>query len=60
MPASRRKSKRLQQKRKEKIERIKQRRAAQIAGCQEVATSGKISTDTKRVYYLVAGVAIAT
>lgn len=49
----------LQQKRKEKMERIKQRRAAQIAAVKRSLPGGKISTDTKRVYYLVAGVAIA-
>jgi hypothetical protein len=49
----------LQQRRKEKIERIKQRRAAQIAAVKRSLPGGKISTDTRRVYYLVAGVAIA-
>jgi hypothetical protein len=49
----------LQQKRKEKIERIKQRRAAQVAAVKRSLPGGKFSTDTKRVYYLVAGVAIA-
>ncbi len=48
----------LQQKRKGKIERIKQRRAAQIAAVKRSLPGGKISTDTKRVYYLVAGVAL--
>lgn len=48
-----------QQKRKEKIERIKQRRAAQVAAVKRSLPGGKISTDTKRVYYLVAGVTIA-
>lgn len=48
-----------QEKRKEKIERIKQRRAAQVAAVKRSLPGGKISTDTKRVYYLVAGVAIA-
>jgi hypothetical protein len=48
-----------QQKRKEKIERLKQRRAAQVAAVKKSLPGGKISTDTKRVYYLVAGVAIA-
>lgn len=49
----------LQQRRKEKIERIKQRRAEQLAAVKRSLPGGKISTDTKRVYYLVAGVAIA-
>jgi hypothetical protein len=49
----------LQEKRKERIERIKQRRTAQIAAVKRSLPGGKISTDTKRVYYLVAGVAIA-
>ncbi len=53
------KVKTLQQKRKEKIERLKQRRAAQVAAVKRSLPSGKISTDTKRVYYLVAVVAIA-
>jgi hypothetical protein len=49
----------LQQKRKEKIERIKQRRAARLAAVRRSLPGGKILTDTKRVYYLIAGVAIA-
>jgi hypothetical protein len=49
----------LQQRRKEKIERVKQRRAVQLAAVKRSLPGGKISTDTKRVYYLVAGVAIA-
>ena len=53
------KVKTLQQKRKEKIERLKERRAAQVAAVKRSLPGGKISTDTKRVYYLVAGVAIA-
>ena len=52
------KVKTLQQKRKEKIERIKQRRASQVAAVKRSLPGGKISTDTRRVYYLVAGVAI--
>ncbi len=47
-----------QQKRKEKIERLKQRRAAQIAAVHRSLPGGKISTDTRRVYYLIAGVAM--
>jgi hypothetical protein len=53
------KVKTLQQRRKEKIERMKQRRAAQIAAVKRSLPGGKLATDTKRVYYLVAGVAIA-
>ena len=49
----------LQQKRKEKIERLKQQRAARIAAVKRSLPGGKISTDTKRVYYLVGGIAIA-
>jgi hypothetical protein len=48
----------LQQKRKEKIERIKQRRAAQVQAVKRSLPGGKVSTDTRRVYYLIAGVTI--
>ena len=53
------KVKTLQEKRKEKIERLKQKRAAQVAAIKRSLPGGKLSTDTRRVYYLVAGVAIA-
>lgn len=53
------KVKTLQERRKEKIERIKQKRAAQIASIKRSLPGGKLSTDTRRVYYLVAGMAIA-
>jgi hypothetical protein len=48
-----------QQRRKERIERIKQRRAAHVAAVKRSLPGGKLATDTKRVYYLIAGVAIA-
>jgi hypothetical protein len=53
------KVKTLHERRKERIERIKQRRAAQVAAVKRSLPGGKLSTDTKRVYYLIAGVAIA-
>jgi hypothetical protein len=53
------KVKTLQERRKERIERIKQKRAEQVAAIKRSLPGGKLSTDTKRVYYLVAGMAIA-
>ena len=53
------KVKTLQERRKERIERIKQKRASQVAAIKRSLPGGKLSTDTRRVYYLVAGVAIA-
>jgi hypothetical protein len=53
------KAKTLQERRKERIERIKQKRAAQVAAVKRSLPGGKLSTDTKRVYYLIAGMAIA-
>jgi hypothetical protein len=52
------KVKTLHERRKERIERVKQRRAAQVAAVKRSLPGGKLSTDTKRVYYLIAGVAI--
>jgi len=53
------KVKTLQQRRKERIERVKQRRAQHVASVKRSLPGGKLSTDTKRVYYLVAAVTIA-
>jgi hypothetical protein len=53
------KVKTLQQRRKERIERVKQRRAQHIAAVKRSLPGGKLEIDTKRVYSLIAGVAIA-
>ena len=53
------KVKTLQQRRKERIERVKQRRAAHVAAVKRSLPGGKLSTDTRRVHFLIAGVTIA-
>lgn len=53
------KVKTLRQRRQERLERVKQRRAQHVAAIKRSLPGGKLETDTKRVYYLIAGVAIA-
>ncbi len=53
------KVKTMQERRKERIERIKERKAAQLATVKRSLPGGKISTDTRRVYFLIAGIALA-
>jgi hypothetical protein len=45
--------------RKERLERIKERQQAQVASVKRSLPGGKVSTDTSRVYYLIGGVAAA-
>ncbi len=49
----------IQDRRKERVERIKERRRATVETTRKNLPGGKINTDTRRVYYLVAGIAIA-
>jgi hypothetical protein len=49
----------MRNRRKERIERIKQRQKAQIASVKRSLPGGKVSTDTSRVYYLIGGIAAA-
>jgi hypothetical protein len=43
--------------RKERIERVKERQRAQVSAVKRSLPGGKIATDTSRVYYLIGGVA---
>ena len=45
--------------RKERIERIKERQKAQVSAVKRSLPGGKLATDTSRVYYLIWGVAAA-
>ena len=52
-------TKTVRNRRKERIERIKERQKAQVASVRRSLPGGKVSTDTRRVYYLIGGVAAA-
>jgi hypothetical protein len=52
-------AKTIQDQRKKRSERLKQRREEQVARVRKSLPGGKIDTSPRRVYYMVAGVAIA-
>jgi hypothetical protein len=45
--------------RKERIERLKERQKAEVSAVKRSLPGGKLVTDTSRVYYLIAGIAVA-
>jgi len=45
--------------RKERIERLKERQKAQVSAVKRSLPGGQLATDTSRVYYLIGGVAAA-
>jgi hypothetical protein len=45
--------------RKERIERLKERQRAEVSAVKRSLPGGKLVTDTSRVYYLIGGVAAA-
>ena len=52
-------AKTIHDRRKERIERIKERQKAQVSAVKRSLPGGKLATDTGRVYYLIGGVAVA-
>ena len=55
-PQSPEEAKTTRDRRKERIERIKERQKAQVSAVKRSLPGGKLVTDTRRVYYLVGGV----
>ena len=52
-------AKNVQDQRKKRADRLKQRREEQVARVKKSIPGGKIDTSPRRVYYMIAGVAIA-
>nr|MBA2682683.1 hypothetical protein [Ktedonobacteraceae bacterium] len=52
-------AKTVQDQRKKRSDRLKQRREEQVARVKKSLPGGKIDTSPRRVYYMIAGVAVA-
>jgi hypothetical protein len=58
-PQSSEPPKTIQERRKERKERVKERQQAQVSAVKRSLPGGRLSTNTNRVYYLIGGVAAA-
>jgi|SRR5579859_30343 len=58
-PQSPEQAKTAQDRRKERIQRLKERQKAEVSAVKRSLPGGKLAADTSRVYYLIGGVALA-
>jgi hypothetical protein len=58
-PQSPEQIKSVQNRRKERVQRLKERQRAEVSAVKRSLPGGKLVTDTSRVYYLIGGVAAA-